>query len=311
MSTAREIPARAELSRSRKILRRLGLTVAIAFAIWLGLGAWTAFELTRAVPSRVEPLAQIGARPVENLEVRAADGVRSVAWFADAGTERCAVLLSGIRTNRRGALPRADFWLARGWSVLLPDLRGTGESDPRPISFGWNARLDVEAWVAHLRARGVRTIALHGQSLGAAAAVYAAADGTQVELLVVDACYDNLRNALSHRLPWIPLPHVAFLSVRAFTELRVHASLDALQPVECVRRIRVPTFFAAGTQDQKVGREASEALLRASAAPHKTLHWLAGADHEELWIRDPVGLALALDAFLRDAGFGSTFADVR
>jgi len=283
-------------------VRRAALVVVLVLTTWTAVGAGTAYLATRPAPGHVPAREMIGGRAVLELSVSAADGVHSFAWFVDAGGDRCAVLLSGIHGDRRASLPRADFWLSRGWSVLLPDLRGTGESDAQPISFGWNERLDVEAWVEYLRERGLKKIALHGQSLGAAAAVYAAADGAQVELLVLDACYDNLRNALSRRLPWIPLPRVLFFPVRVFTQLRLGVSPELMQPVKCLARIRAPVFLASGSDDQKVGREAATALFEACAAERKILHWVAGAGHEELWLRDPAGLADALGRFITAAG---------
>ena len=284
--------------KPRLSLRRIAIAVGSALAIWAGLGALTAYVSMQPAPQAIAKRARIGDRPVLDVEVRATDGVRTVAWFVDGGGDRCAVLLSGIHGSRLASLPRASFWLERGWSVLLPDLRGTGESDPRPISFGWNERLDVEVWVRLLRERRVRTIALHGQSLGAAAAVYAAAEGTGVELLVLDACYDTAKAALERRLPYVPWPSLAFLPVRFFIGLRVGASPKLMSPVECLTRIRVPTFLAVGSEDQEVGRTAPEEMLRACAAQKKTLHWVEGARHEELWLRDPAGLAHALGAFI-------------
>jgi fermentation-respiration switch protein FrsA (DUF1100 family) len=288
--------------RSTARSRLVALGLGVALAIWFGLGALTAFVVTRPAPGRVPALERIENRAVESLELRARDGVRTVAWFVDGGRDQCAILLSGIHSSRRAALPRASFWLNRGWSVLMPDLRGTGESDVRPISFGWNERLDVAAWVAYLRERGLHTIALHGHSLGAAAAVYAVADGTQVELLVLDACYDDVRNALSRRLPFVPWPDFSFLPVRLFTQMRVDASLDPMRPVECLRRIHTPTFMALGALDHVVGGAAVESMLAASAAKHKQLHWVAHARHEELWLRDPADLGRALGEFMQGAG---------
>ncbi len=279
-------------------VRRIAAVLALAIALWFGLGALTVFVATRPSPHAVAKRERICERTVLDVELRAGDGVRSPAWFVDGGHDRCAVLLSGIHGSRRASLPRADFWLARGWSVLLPDLRGTGESDSRPISFGWNERLDVEAWIGWLRARGVRTIALHGQSLGAAAAVYAAADGHTVELLVLDACYDDVERALERRLPFVPWPAFALFPVRLFAELRIGASANELRPVECLKHIHTPVFMAVGTDDSEVGSSASKAMLAACAAEHKQLYWVKGARHEELWARKSEELSHALAAFI-------------
>jgi len=272
-----------------------------AALLWLGVGALTAFMVTRPTPREVRDRTEIAGLKAVELELRAEDDVRSVAWFVDSGQDRCALLLSGIHGSREASLPRARYWLDRGWSVLLPDLRGTGESDVRPISFGWNERLDVAAWIAAMRARGLRTIALHGQSLGAAAAVYAVHDGAEVELIVLDNCYDRVDTALARRLRFVPWPAIAFLPVGWFTRWRVGAAPASMNPVEKLTRIRTPTFMAVGSEDSTIGRAGAEALFQACAAASKRLHWVEGARHEELWLYDPTGLAQALDGFITAA----------
>ena len=282
-------------------IRRLAAVLGIAVGLWFGLGALTVFVATRPSEHWIPPRDHLGEKTVVEVEVRSIDEVRSSAWFIDAGRERCVILLSGIHGSRLASLPRAEFWLDRGWSMLLPDLRGTGESDSRSISFGWNERLDVEAWILWLRARGVKTIALHGQSLGAAAAVYAAADGSTIELLVLDACYDDVEHALERRLPFVPWPALTLFPVRLFAELRIGASANELRPVECLKRIRTPLFMAVGTDDREVGRSAPAEMLAASASEHKQLHWVEGARHEELWLRKSPALPRALAAFIESA----------
>ena len=43
---------------------------------------------------------------------------------------------------------RAEWYLARGWSTLLVDLRATGESEGAHVSMGWHEATDLRAWHA-------------------------------------------------------------------------------------------------------------------------------------------------------------------
>ena len=127
------------------------------------------------------------------------------------------------------------------------------------------------------------------------------ADGSTVELLVLDACYDDVEHALERRLPFVPWPALALFPVRLFAELRIGASANELRPVECLKRIRTPLFMAVGTDDREVGRSAPAEMLAASASEHKQLHWVEGARHEDLWLRKSPALPRALAAFIESA----------
>ena len=48
---------------------------------------------------------------------------------------------------------RAEFLRQAGYSTLLIDFQGTGESEGKAITFGWRERFDVLAAVNYLKAQ--------------------------------------------------------------------------------------------------------------------------------------------------------------
>lgn len=293
MSVTAAAPARATPSRRR--LLRLG---ALLLAGWWLTGFVAAWLVTLPHPSQIAALSELGGRPIEPVATTARDGVAVHGWLVDgSGGTRCVVLAAGIRGNRLAMLTRAEWYLAHGWSTLLVDLRGTGESAPERIAMGYHEALDLVAWHAFLRERHYAEVGVHGQSLGAAAAVYTAVQVAPPPwaFVVLESCYRDIGAALAARLPWVP--GVLLWPIVAGSEWLLGVDIAQLSPLQAIRTLRAPTLIACGTDDGKVGPDAARLLFEASPARDKRRVDLAGVGHADLWRAGPE-LPRALGAFL-------------
>jgi uncharacterized protein len=267
---------------------------------WLAAGFASAWLATMPNPGTIGAPPALGGEVVDAVTTTA-DGITVRGWLATAtgGTSRCVVLAAGIRGNRLAMVERARWYVARGWSALLVDLRGTGASEPTRISFGWHEANDLTAWFHWLAARGFTRIGAHGQSLGAAAIVYGAArpDAPQWAFAVLEASYGDIGATLANRLPVVPWPRFTLLPLHESAEWLAAIDGDALRPLDAIRALRIPTLLACGDRDDKVGAGVSEALLAGSAATEKQLVLVPGAGHVDLWTAG-TPLRDALAAFL-------------
>lgn len=277
--------------------RRLLLWTAVALVAWWVGGFLGAGLMVRPWTTAIPPLAELDGHPVEDVATTTSDGVTVRGWFVRGrDTATCVVLAAGIHGNRQSMRSRASFHLARGVSVLLVDLRGTGASDAVPITMGWNEALDLCAWHAFLRARGVAAIGVHGQSLGAAAAVYTATRGApDWAFVVLESCYADIREALAARLPFVP----SFLlwPLESGAGYWLDADAADLVPVRAITALRAPTLLAQGELDTKVGPRAIERLFAASAAVRKARCCVPDVAHHDLWPCNGL-LQQAITAFL-------------
>jgi pimeloyl-ACP methyl ester carboxylesterase len=130
-------------------------------------------------------LAAAPAFAAGTVNLKAEDGRTIVAQASGSG-EDCAVLLHGDLRTRKEWEPFAKVLAERGFRVLVPDLRGHGESGGTLDETTYAAMpQDVRAAIGHLTTKPCRKLALVGSELGAVLALQLAAEDARVTNLVL------------------------------------------------------------------------------------------------------------------------------
>ncbi|MFK8008676.1 MAG: alpha/beta hydrolase [Saprospiraceae bacterium] len=241
---------------------------------------------TRAHPQKIPSFQKYFSQTVENQLFKSFDQLEISSWFIPNDTStKAIILLSGIRGILLCVISRAKFYLQKGFNVLMPDLRGTGESGGDLISFGWKERFDLLASVDLLKKKGMDKIAVHGMSLGAATIVYSFQEKPNYDFVVLESCYDNITNALKNRVDKYPIPSFAFYPMTKFTEMRVEASSEDLSPEKYIGLNKSPIFILAGDAEKKVKKEETEKLFLKCNSITKQLHFFKNAYHEDFMNR--------------------------
>jgi uncharacterized protein len=203
-STQRSLAARLWPLQSRQRL----LAVAVLASLLLELGyvllisAQTADMLT--LPHHgFAPGETPATHGVVYQDVRfpARDGdLRLAGWYMPhAGAQRAVVLVHGASVNRwiefGGGFLRLGVELQRrGFAVLMIDLRAHGESEGERVSFGVEERRDIMGAVDWLKGQGFApgSVGVLGVSMGASAAIGAAAEDSDIGALVADCGYADM-----------------------------------------------------------------------------------------------------------------------
>ncbi|HYF90843.1 MAG TPA: alpha/beta hydrolase [Symbiobacteriaceae bacterium] len=129
------------------------------------------------------------------------DGVMLEGWYIPGpdGSARAVVLAHGFLNDRlihgRG-LPIARALHDHGFSVVMFDLRGQGRSPGGPVTYGAREQWDVAGAVCFARRQGARQVAVVGYSVGAVAAILAAAADPGIAAVVADSAYADLHEYL-------------------------------------------------------------------------------------------------------------------
>ena len=231
-------------------------------------------------------------------------------WFPAANARRALILVHGRGQNRydRGwqsdAIARA--FLGRGYSVLLFDLRGHGESAAARLSYGLRERDDVLGAVAYVRERGFADtqLAIIGDSYGAAALLMALTALPPAVALVADSAYAALWPLIAQEMPK-DSPLLARLrpgpGIRAAARLLFRTDLHAARPIDAVRHTPDrPVLFIHGAADTYVPPQNSVSLRAASASPASDLWLVSGAEHSLTYATAPEEWIARVTRFLDD-----------
>jgi pimeloyl-ACP methyl ester carboxylesterase len=184
------------------------------------------------------------------------------------------VLVHGAGSDRREFLDRLRFLNEAGYPLLFFDLRGHGASDgaARGGGLGYRELHDVSAAVRYMkRERGHRGVAVYGVSLGASAALLAAAGDRDIDAVIAEAPFASVDELARIRLPRTP----AWLRRAAIdlALLRVGA-LGEPSPIEVIGRIAPrPVVLIGSADDRVVPPEELEALFAAAREPKEL--WIA------------------------------------
>lgn len=280
--------------------RRIATTSSIgALALggaFIGFSAYLGHKITR--PSRVKVVTTVPlSTGMEEISFQTDDGLTLQGWYFAAPEARDAIVVChGFGMERHELLALALGLRARDHAVLLFDFRGHGLSGGVRSTVGYLEAGDVIAAVAYLRSRADlfgREIGVAGLSMGAAAAILAAAECASIAAVVADSSFATLRDVAARGLrhlygiPPFPFAPVVVWFGEFFTRTRIRLN----RPVDAVAKIAPrPLLLIHGADDQLV--PARDALWLFEAAEEPKEMWLApsvghaGAfhDHEEAYI---------------------------
>ena len=275
----------------RRLLILVSVYLVLSALLAVGLGE-IAFHPYR-LPLNRRALAVAGAArfggELQDVSVRAADGVELQAWFVQPGRNNgnAVILLHGIGDNRQGMMGFAQMFLSQGYAVLVPDSRGHGTSGGGFPSYGVLESDDIRRWFDWLeKKQHPECVFGMGESMGAAL-VLQAVRTTPFCAVIAESPFATFREIsyirvgqIFHAGQWLgryalrPSVELAFLYAR----LTRGVSLTNAAPEEIVERSRVPILLIHGLDDRNIPAEQSE-LIRAANPGDITLWEVPLAAH--------------------------------
>jgi pimeloyl-ACP methyl ester carboxylesterase len=201
------------------------------------------------------------------------------------------VLVHGFKSSREEMLPWARFLHDAGYNVLLFDTRACGRSGGATVGLGATEPRDISLAVELARDQfGTTQVAVLGISLGAGAAILAAANDPRISAVVADSAWTDQDLQLSRLsfLPLgplrVPLPPYGIAAVNAI----VGADVTKARPVDAIARIAprpILLIHSADDDNTTTPVEGARALLAAAGEP------------KDLWIVPRGGHVGAINAF--------------
>lgn len=290
--TAAQQPLRKTGPRWRRILKRVLITVVIvAVVLVFGVLPWAFAALVTSAGTRpmdrslTETPATFDA-PFKDVEFQTSDGVRISGWLLPSRDKQVTVVYShGLFRSRRELLKRAAELWRLGYGALLYDSRNHGASGPSRVTLGYNERLDAEAAVHYLRdeVHSGDRIVLFGISMGAGAALLAAAETPEVAAVISDSSFLSFKDTIDHHIKmFLHLPAFPFANeLRFYIQRRAGFDGSKLDALEAVKRIGDrPILFIAAANDRRMPPEIAQKLYDACPSSKKDLLVIDGPGSE-------------------------------
>jgi fermentation-respiration switch protein FrsA (DUF1100 family) len=219
------------------------------------------------------------------------DGLTLRGWYLPSKNGATILVGHGIGATR--SLGPAEVLARHGYGVLAFDWRAHGESEGDLCTFGYNEVRDVEGALAWLQAQpGVdpNRVGMLGESMGAVAAIRAAAQLSQIKAVVAVSPFADLEEAIRNVWRGTGLPSFPFVPLQiALGELQTGLDLADLEPLKDVADISPrPILILAGGRDPIAGPDAGVRLYAAAGEP------------KELWFEPQAGHLSFLPEFPED-----------
>lgn len=271
------------------------------FLLWSAVTVGGVYFTVRLRPSDFEDMATLADHPVIPVSIVTEDNVSLSAWYVPKDPERAVILLAGIDSNRRSCVGRAEFFLGEGYSVLLPDLRGSGKSGGGMVTIGWQERKDLIACYQFLREKGHGYIGADGISLGAATICFALPELPDISFVVLESSYDTLANAVRNRLAMFYTPHFIAYPFYVGLAFTIGAPPWRMRPVDFLEHCQAPALIMAGDSEPEIKVSETQSLFDRCASSNKQIHFFAGARHENFLRRYREEYISLMQDFLKNA----------
>ena len=274
---------------------------------YLSLSYVIAERFTHAVRYPVGRAPMVAASVYEDVAFRTGDGLTLRGWYFPTQSDRAAIIVHGKDSNRIGGEHRmieklADFLVTSGYSVLIFDLRGNGDSDGDRFSLGYLERRDVAAAIDHLIGRGFREgrIALVGISMGAGTVLQSLVLHPNVGAVVADSSYVDARTIVTEDLETLAgVPSWFTPGVLLMSNLAFGLDGEQVRPIEVVRAHPQRAFlFIHCGGDKLIAPHHAYELRAASANPASDLWMAAVCQHSWAFNTYPTAYEARLSAFL-------------
>ena len=293
MDLHREKPIEKPSRKRRWLLWVIIIALLLIFIAYFAIGGYAVSDITK-IGEHPAFTNTPGTYGLEYQTVRFSargDDTEIAAWYIpNTDAERAMILVHGRDANKRDAELgtyvkfAADLHRA-GYTILMIDLRGHGESEGDRYSFGVYERRDVLGAVDWLSEHGFEDggIGVHGISMGTASVIGAAVEETAIEIIILECAFADLYPLIETRweeesgLPNFFLPGVFFMNKILFGW-----GLQDVRPVNELTMVAPrPVLIIQCTNDEII--PLIQAYQLAEALPYTEMHTFDACEHANIY----------------------------
>lgn len=209
----------------------------------------------------------------------------------EESTDKWAIVVHGYGGKGEQMSAKAKYFYEMGYNVLVPDLRGHGNSQGDYIGMGWDDRLDIMDWIDYIVENNPNAqIALHGTSMGSATVLMVSGEKLpeNVKAIVADCGYTSVWDEFSYQLKSLfNLPSFPVMNLsNMVTMVRAGYSLKNASAIDQVKKATVPILYIHGDKDDFVPYYMMDELYNATNSTKEKLT-VEGAEHAKADLVNP------------------------
>lgn len=279
------------------------LLIAI-ISIYAGISVYIASTLTTPGPTPIKFDKKLIGERVADVVFRSKDNIQLAGWYYRGVNDKAIIFVHGAGNQNRvnevyGTPEIAKHFYDEGYTLLLFDLRGIGESQKARISFGQHEADDVAGAYEYLVTQEFKpeSIGIVSDSLGAIATIMAADDVKKAGAIVLDSPATEVKSIVSdimekeHSVPRFLHPGAYFAAKALF-----NIDVDKVRPIDRISLLsNTPLLFIHGEKDTLIPPVNSEELFKLTS--NSTRETFPDAGHVEAFKKDPTRYLQLLDDF--------------
>ncbi len=245
-------------------------------------------------------ITSIRTMPWEDVWLTNHSGQRLHGRVLRGSGEKTVLLSHGYRSSGENDFCGiVDYYRERGFTILMIDQRGHGQSEGSQLTFGVRERWDMACWICWASENLQGELWLHGVSMGAVSLLMALplCPDAPVRCVVADSVYDNVRELLiyqagrKYRLPKFMVAQIVTLEgclLMGKNFVRLHAS-------QCAAESGIPVRLICGTKDSAVPPCIATRFAREKNAQ---CIFIGGGRHAMCWLKSPKAYEKALNYYI-------------
>ena len=253
----------------------------------------------------------------EKVEITANDGItlKGTEYIKDEQINDWVIVLHGYRSNPESVISIGRHFSEKGYNVLIPYMRATGESEGKYIGMGWLDKDDLKCWIdLIIKQNNNSNIILHGSSMGAATVLMASGDElpSNVKAIIEDSGYTSVWDIFaSEAKARFNLPAFPVLNMfEIVANFRAKYDIKEASALEQVKKATVPILFIHGDNDDFVPEYMCEKLYEAANCKKDKLI-IHSAGHTESRYKEPETYYNKIFEFLSDIKMMKKYCELK
>ncbi len=281
------------------------IVIAAVLVVYFGLSAYGAGQ-TMLIP-RLPLEGNPGSAGLiyEDIEFQSrGDNTILRGWYMPGSRDDVILIVNGGFQNRLddnvGTLGLTGALVQKGYSVLLFDQRGRGESDGKGLALS-NIDQDIGGAIDFLKEKGhpLEKICLMGFCSGAVSSCIFASRNS-VGSLILDGCFISIPMMVVRQgasvgppefLVWIFIPGVFLMTKTLY-------GYDMVNPIDVVGDIECPVLFIHEEKDEFITKKETERLFKASTNPSNEIWEVVSVNHSRAFQEYPEEFIGRIDSFI-------------